>query len=371
MNSKVDDVASFYRTAFPSSEEPLCSGMACFVGRHAQPSRYDQAHAQEPRVHCLGRCYQAPASSLDVGRPRIEAHCPEPIVLASLVHGPTRSLDLYKSRGGCVGLQHALTDSEIALDEVRASNLRGRGGAGYPVFQKWQTVRLAQSDAKVVVANADEGDPGAYIDRFLLEDDPHRVLEGMAIAARAVGASEGIVYLRCEYPEARRYLEEAIQQERDAGLLGPSAHAGRPFDVSIHVGRGSYVCGEETALLNSIEGTRPVVRARPPYPAQQGLFGRPTLVHNIETLCALPFILSRSGRDYARFGFGQSRGTKVVCLNSVVRYPGLYEVEFGTPVSHVVNQIAGGLKSGHAQAIHIGGPLSGLLPAHLIDTSAG
>ena len=200
-----------------------------------------------------------------------------------------------------------------------------------------------------MVCNADEGDPGAYIDRFLLEDDPHAILEGMAIAAAAVGATQGYVYVRKEYPEARAAVARAIVEARTAGILGERLLGRGPaFDVEIVDGEGSYVCGEETALLNAIEGRRPEVRARPPYPAEHGLHGRPTLVDNVETLAAVPWILRHGGAAYAALGHGTSRGTKVVSLNSLFVRPGLYEVEFGMPVSEIVDGLGGGLTTGAA-----------------------
>jgi formate dehydrogenase iron-sulfur subunit len=250
--------------------------------------------------------------------------------------------------------------------------LRGRGGAGFPTGKKWRAVSLERSPEKFVIANADEGDPGAYIDRFIIEDDPHCLIEALAIAACAVGASKGYVYLRCEYPEAFESLKRAIDEARSAGLLGTGILAKEfTFDIEIVVGRGSYVCGEETALLNSIEGRRPEVRARPPYPTTHGLFGRPTLINNVETLANVPWIIDRGASAYRQLGFSNSHGTKVLSLNSLFNRPGLYEVEFGKTVREIVFEIGGGLKTGGASGVIIGGPLAGIIPPSLFDTPLG
>jgi formate dehydrogenase iron-sulfur subunit len=223
-----------------------------------------------------------------------------------------------------------------------------------------------------VVANADEGDPGAYIDRFLLEDDPHRLIEAMAIAGYAVGAGKGYIYLRKEYPQARLALQNAFQEARRQGFLGERIlHKTFSFDVELVIGQGSYVCGEETALLNSIEGRRPEVRLRPPYPSECGLFGKPTLINNVETLANIPWIIKHGGEAFRRLGFSNSRGTKVLSLNSLFRNPGLYEVEFGMTVRQIVEDLGGGLKSGILKGVMIGGPLAGIVPPDLLDTLLG
>jgi NADH:ubiquinone oxidoreductase subunit F (NADH-binding) len=222
------------------------------------------------------------------------------------------------------------------------------------------------------VANADEGDAGAYIDRFLLEDDPHSIIEGMAIAGYAVGASHGWIYLRAEQPDAKAVVERALEECRAAGILGPSAMgSGFAFDITLEVGRGSYVCGEETSLLNSIEGRRPVARVRPPYVAEHGLFGRPTVVNNVETLASVPWIVGHGGQAYHRLGFSGSRGTKVASLNSLFNRPGLYEVEFGVPLRHLVEDLGGGLRRGDLRGVIVGGPLAGVVPPSLLDTPLG
>jgi NADH:ubiquinone oxidoreductase subunit F (NADH-binding) len=266
------------------------------------------------------------------------------------------------ARGGYRALEKSRSMStEAVAREVEASQLRGRGGAGFPTGRKLRAVAAATALEKYVVMNADEGDPGAYIDRILLEDDPHAVLEGLLIAAYAIGATKGFIYLRREYPDARPILEGAIAEAREAGVLDGD------FDVELVVGEGSYVCGEESALLNAIEGRRPFARSRPPYPSQAGLFGRPTLVQNVETLANIAWIVSNGGDAYASLGFSTSRGTKVVSLNSLFHRPGLYEVELGTPVREIVEDLGGGLRSGELRGVLIGGPLAGVLPPRHLD----
>jgi formate dehydrogenase iron-sulfur subunit len=258
------------------------------------------------------------------------------------------------------------------VSSIEASGLRGRGGAGFSTGKKWRVVAEQKGPEKFVVANADEGDPGAYIDRFLLEDDPHRLLEAMAIAGYAVGATQGYIYLRKEYPHARIALERALLEARQEGFLGKRILCSDfPFDVELIVGQGSYVCGEETALLNSIEGRRPEVRLRPPYPSEYGLLGKPTLINNVETLANIPWIVRNSADAFRRLGFSKSRGTKVLSLNSLFRNPGLYEVEFGMSIRDIVGDLGGGLKAGTVKGVIVGGPLAGIIPPHLFDTPLG
>jgi formate dehydrogenase iron-sulfur subunit len=255
------------------------------------------------------------------------------------------------------------------IAEVEKSELRGRGGAGFLTGAKWRMVAAEDSKQKYVVANLDEGDPGAYIDRFIAEDDPFCLIEGLVIAAHAVGASRGWIYVRCEYPEAVARLNEALHAARAAGLLGDKVlDSSLAFDVEVVVGQGSYVCGEETALLNSIEKRRPLARVRPPYVSQRGLWGKPTLVNNVETLACVPWIIRHGGEAYASMGVSGSRGTKVVSLNSLFRRPGLYEIELGTPLRTIVESIGGGLRSGRLQGLLVGGPLAGVVPPSLLDT---
>jgi formate dehydrogenase iron-sulfur subunit len=283
-------------------------------------------------------------------------------------------LQSYTEQSGYRALEQALArPREDIVNAIEKSELRGRGGAGFSTGRKWRAVAEQESPEKFVAVNADEGDPGAYIDKFLLEDDPHSLLEGVLLAGYAVGARKAWIYLRKEYPRAEEILRIAIEEARSAGFLGESV-LGRDFsfDIEIVVGQGSYVCGEETAMLRSIEGRRPEVMARPPYPTERGLFGKPTLIDNVETLVNMPWIVAHGGEAYRALGFSKSRGTKVVSLNSLFVNPGLYEIEFGIAVRKIVEEIGGGLRDGAAiKAVMIGGPLAGVIPPHLLDTPFG
>jgi NADH:ubiquinone oxidoreductase subunit F (NADH-binding) len=334
-------------------------------------------HAEHPsnpaRVYCLGRCFESPATGLSDIRPRIEVHSRDPIVLKRLCQGGAQTLQAYRNLGGYCALERSLKRSgSDVLDAVEQSGLRGRGGAGFPTCRKWRAAAQQGANPKFIIANADEGDSGAYIDRFILEDDPHSVIEGMLLAAYAIGASRGWIYLRHEYPAAHLVLERAIAEARDAGLLGERI-LGREFsfELEVFVGHGSYVCGEETALMRSIEGVRPEAKARPPYSTEQGLFGQPTVTNNVETLANVPWIIEHGADAYASLGFSKSSGTKVVSLNSLFVRPGLYEVEFGVTVRHIVEELGGGLCSGSLKGVIIGGPLAGIIPPHLLDTRFG
>jgi NADH:ubiquinone oxidoreductase subunit F (NADH-binding)/NADH:ubiquinone oxidoreductase subunit E len=257
---------------------------------------------------------------------------------------------------------------EQVLAEIAASGLRGRGGAGFPVAKKWSAT-AGQPAPRYVVGNGDEGDPGSFCDRLLMESDPHRILEGLALAAFAVGADRGLVLVRSEYPAAVVRMRAAVAQARQSGHLGKRVHgSGIDFDVEIVQGAGSYVAGEETALLHSLEGLRAAVRARPPYPVTAGLLGRPTAVNNVETLAAVPWIIRHGGAAYARLGHPDEPGTKLVCLSQLFRRPGVYEVEFGVPLRHLVNDLGGGLREPHIlRAVQVGGPLGGFLSADQLD----
>ena len=272
----------------------------------------------------------------------------------------TLSLDDYEAHGGWRGLTAARAlPPQAAIDAVKASGLRGRGGAGFPTGIKWQTVHDALGPLKYVVCNADEGDSGTFADRMLMEGDPFCLIEGMAIAGHAVGAERGYIYIRSEYPFAIRTMREAIA--RAAPIVAP-------FVLEVRVGAGAYVCGEETALLDSIEGKRGEVRAKPPLPAIAGLFGRPTVINNVLSLAAVPFILSEGGEAYAAIGFGRSRGTMPVQLAGNVRNGGLFEVGFGITLGELVMDIGGGTDSGRpVKAVQVGGPLGAYFPPSMFD----
>lgn len=271
--------------------------------------------------------------------------------------GKTRplSLDDYYASQGWLGLAKAREmGAQATIDTVMASGLRGRGGAGFPAGIKWQTVARADADQKYIVCNADEGDSATFADRMVMEGDPFMLIEGMAIAGFAVGASKGYVYIRSEYPHAIAKMEAAIKL---------SAHLIAPFVVEVRVGAGAYVCGEETSLLNSLEGKRGEVRAKPPLPALEGLFGKPTIVNNVLTLAAVPWILTHGGDAYAAYGAGRSKGTMPIQIAGNVKHGGLYEVAFGITLGELVNDIGGGTASGRpVRCVQVGGPLGAYLP---------
>jgi len=274
-------------------------------------------------------------------------------------------LAAYRDHGGLVGLQRALSLApEEVVAEVTASGLRGRGGAGFPAGIKWETVRTAPADVKFVCCNADEGDSGTFADRMLIEGDPFTLVEGMTIAALAVGATEGYVYLRSEYPHAIRTLRRAIDIAYAHGVLGESVlGSGRRFDLDVRVGAGAYICGEETSMLESLEGKRGEVRAKPPIPALEGLFGRPTVVNNVLTLGAVPMVLADGGEAYAALGTGRSRGTQVFQLAGNVARGGIVEADFGVSLGDLVEDFGGGTASGRpVKAVQVGGPLGAYLP---------
>jgi bidirectional [NiFe] hydrogenase diaphorase subunit len=379
-------VSTFYDDLLqPRGERHIrvCTGTACFAAT-------GDAHVDELRDRlglglgeragdgsislaetvCLGFCHSSPAvrdgDTVDAGADVIER------VLA----GGTRAaaepawqsvLDepVLTKPGDWSGLLHAREhlSPEDLLTAVKEANVRGRGGAGFPAGQKWQFTRDAPGAQKFIVANGDEGDPGSYIDKYLMEQAPALVLEGMALAAYAVGASHGFVLTRSEYPRSKPALEAAAGDARRAGVLGDD------FDVTVLEGAGSYVVGEETALLACIEGMRGTVSARPPFPAVRGLYGMPTVVNNTETLANMPFIALHGADAYKALSPGATPGTKLVCFNERFARPNVYEVRFGTTVRELCEGLAGGLKDGRQiKALQIGGPLGGILPASKLDT---
>ncbi|WP_371059507.1 formate dehydrogenase beta subunit [Rhodosalinus sp. 5P4] len=285
-------------------------------------------------------------------------------------------LDLgqYEAHGGLAGLRRALgmTAAEI-VQEVTESGLRGRGGAGFPTGIKWNTVLNAEGPQKYIVCNADEGDSGTFADRMIMEGDPFCLIEGMAIAGLGTGATKGYVYLRSEYPDAIEVMEEAVRRAQAAGVLGDDLlGSGRAFDMEIRVGAGAYVCGEETSLLNSLEGKRGIVRAKPPLPALEGFLGRPTVVNNVISLATVPVIFEKGARFYADFGLGRSKGTIPVQIAGNVARGGLFETAFGMPLGTLVEEIAGGTASGRpVKAVQVGGPLGAYMHASQFDTPFG
>ena len=273
------------------------------------------------------------------------------------------NIDDYLERDGyrALTLCQSLTPAEI-VSTIADSALRGRGGAGFPTGRKWALARAQPSAVKYVICNGDEGDPGAFMDRLVLESDPHRVLEGLAIAAYAIGAAEGYLYIRAEYPLAVRHTRAAIRQAEERGLLGP-------LHLEVREGAGAFVCGEETALIQSLEGKRGVPKLRPPYPVERGFRGQPTLINNVETLACVPWIIRHGADAFAALGANNSRGTKVFALAGKINRGGLIEVPMGMTIREVVEDIGGGIRNGRAfKAVQLGGPSGGCIPARLADT---
>ena len=379
--------ASFYDFMKPENKGKkvyVCNGTACVCAGTQDKLIEDlKEHYKEEEIGhmtCLGRCHENTAFNID-GKNYSGNAIHE---IKNIINSSTNlNQDSYnvKASGKKIltadftnleeyyqPLKDALKkDSSDVLEEIKLSNVRGRGGAGFPMGLKLEFCRKVENDTKFIICNADEGDPGAYSDRYLLEHQPHSVLFGMLIAGYVTHASYGILYIRAEYPEAVGIVQKAIDDIREMGLLGDNIDgSGFNYNFKIIQAQGSYICGEETALINSIEGQRPEVRVRPPFPAQQGLFNKPTIVNNVETLAALHYIIKNGGQSWKNIGTERSSGNKLVCLDSFFNNPGMYEVEMGTPLSDVVNDLGGGFKT-EVKAIQIGGPLGGLVPVSKID----
>jgi NADH:ubiquinone oxidoreductase subunit F (NADH-binding)/NADH:ubiquinone oxidoreductase subunit E len=361
----------------------VCTGTACFAATgdaHVETvqealglslgERAEDRSLSLAETVCLGYCHAGPAvrdgDVIDAGPGAIERlladacqPAPEP-VFTSLLAEP-----VLTRPGDWSGYTQALKQSpETLLEAVKAAEVRGRGGAGFPAGMKWEFARKAKGERKVIVANGDEGDPGSYIDKLLMEDNPHLLLEGLALAGYAVGADHGFILVRSEYPRSKPALDQAIVQARAQG------HLGERFDVTVIEGAGSYVVGEETALLSSLQGLRGTVSARPPFPAERGVHGMPTVVNNVETLCNIPFIALRGAEAYRALSPDDATpGSKIVCFNERFAKPGAYEVPFGMTVRELCEDVAGGMASGGPiKALQIGGPLAGILPGSKLDT---
>jgi formate dehydrogenase iron-sulfur subunit len=280
------------------------------------------------------------------------------------------SLDDYRAHDGYKGLAKALANPASIVEEVTQSGLRGRGGAGFPTGIKWKTVADTKADRKYIVCNADEGDSGTFADRMIMEGDPFVLIEGMTIAGIAVGATKGFIYIRSEYPHAIAVMNDAIGIARRGGMLGKSvAGSAFSFDLEVRIGAGAYVCGEETSLLESLEGRRGIVRAKPPLPAHKGLFGKPTVINNVLSLATVPVIMDRGAAFYKNFGVGRSRGTMPIQLAGNLKYGGLFETPFGITLGELVNDIGGGCFTGRpVKAVQVGGPLGAYFPPALFDT---
>ncbi len=385
-DASVYGASTFYDFTRPSNQGKkvfVCNGSACLcagtqdalkaeLGKHFKAEEIGE-------MCCLGRCHENSAFHYNGhnysgkasipgsfnGTPEKMSHEDHYHIAASgagILTAPSPSLDELRS-----DLKKMLaTSPEAVLAEIKTSGLRGRGGAGFPIGIKLEGCRKAEGDRKFIVCNADEGDPGSYSDRYLLEKQPFKMLFGMIISGYITGADRGVVYIRYEYPESIEINKTAIDSLREAGLIGENILGSDfSFEFKIIEARGAYICGEETALLASIEGQRPEVRVRPPYPVNYGLFGKPTVVNNVETLASLPFILKNGGAAFAKIGTEKSTGTKLLSLDSAFNRPGIYEVDMGTPLSTVVKEMGGGFRR-KVKALHIGGPLGGLVPTKKI-----
>jgi len=368
----------------------VCTGTACFAatgGAHVEElraatglelgERAADGSTSLAETVCLGFCHSAPAlrvtgSELDVvdaGPGAVARVLADACVAAAEPDWSSTLPEPVLTRpGDWSGLRRVLEEEispEALLEAVTAAEIRGRGGAGFPAGVKWGFARAAAGEQKFIVANGDEGDPGSYIDKYLMERNPALLLEGMALAGYAVGAAHGFVLVRSEYPRSKPALEAAAEAARAAGWLGER------FDVTIVEGAGSYVVGEETALLACLEGLRGTVSARPPFPAQEGLYGRPTVVNNVETLCNVPFVAARGADAYRALSpDSDTAGSKLVCFNERFARPGVYEVPFGVSMRWLCEQLAGGLRDGRSiKGVQIGGPLGGILPAERLDAA--
>ncbi len=386
-NANVHGTISFYDFLKKENQNKkifICNGSACLVaGTQEKLKEGLLAHFKEDEIGhmcCLGRCHENSAfhfagknysgeNALQIDRVldnkganidqyHVGSNLKEPI----LTNPYPEEQPFFNFIRECL-----TRDANLLLAEVKKSNVRGRGGAGFPMGLKLESCKGVAGDQKFVVCNADEGDPGAYSDRYLLEKQPHLLLFGMLMAGYIIGANRGVIYIRGEYPESITAIKSEIEKWEQNGLLGENINgSGFEFRFKIIEGAGAYICGEETALLSSIEGQRPEVRVRPPYPTQEGLFNLPTVVNNVETSATLYYILKNGGARYASLGTGKSTGSKLVCLDSLFNKPGMYEIEMGTPLSVVVNDFGGGFKK-KVKAIHVGGPLGGIVPVEKID----
>ena len=384
--ANVYGTATFYDFLRPENQGKkvyICNGSSCLTAGTQDALREKLLKEYKPEeigeMCCLGRCHEN--SSFNTGAKNYSGSAINEIedikedgkVIvdqynvahygAQVLTSPFPGIDEYYKT-----LNLALSKSpDELLTELKTSNLRGRGGAFFPIAFKYESCKNTPGEQKFVVCNADEGDPGAYSDRYILEHECHSLLLGMMIAGYIIGANAGVVYIRAEYPESIEITQKAIDNIREKGFLGENIlGSGFNFDFKLIKAQGAYICGEETALLNSIEGQRPEVRTRPPYPTQHGLFNRPTVVNNVETLACIPWVIQNGGAAFAAIGRGKSTGTKLVSLDGFFNKPGIYEVDMGTPLSVVLNELGGGFKT-KIKAVHIGGPLGGIIPTHKID----
>ncbi len=402
----VHGVIKFYNLFYPEpvgkNKLQICTDPACAmaggeevlqaVREHLgiEPEKITAGEFTVMRSTCLGMCEHAPAMLMGqtaIGRADAaqaaelcQGHGYRP---QGLVYGEQRRLTVncgrghpttlaeYEASGGYHALRRAFkqTSAEV-IAEVKASGLVGRGGAAFPTGVKWEGAAQAAGETKYMICNADESEPGTFKDRVLLEEDPHRLLEGLVIAAYAIQANRGYIYLRGEYPNAHKSLSAAIQQARLAGYIGENVQGSEfSFDVELRIGAGAYICGEETALFEAIEGKRGYPRLKPPFPTTHGLFGQPTAINNVETLCNVPFIVERGAAAYRLLGTEKSPGTKLFCLSGDVTRPGLYETAFGVSLRHLLDDLAGGVRGGrNLQAILFGGAAGAFATPDQLDS---
>ncbi len=385
-NANVYGTATFYDFTKPDNQGKkvyVCNGSACLLaGTQEGVKGQLRKHFREEEIGemcCLGRCHENAAFHIN-GQNYSAKQAND---IANIVNGTLQAGEdnyrvdsigtpmltaAFPSLDACKEALHQMftNGADALLQSIKESGLRGRGGAGFPMAFKLDACRKAAGEPKFIVCNADEGDPGAFSDRYLMEKQPFAVLLGMLIAGYAAGAERGVIYIRAEYPESIAIIQDAIERLTEYGLNGHHILGSNfNFHFKLIKAQGAYICGEETALLQSIEGKRPEVRVRPPYPAQEGLFGKPTVVNNVETLANLYYILVNGGAAFAKIGTQRSTGTKLLSLDSSFKRPGLYEVDMGTPLAKVVETLGGGFRK-PIKALHIGGPLGGLVPMHKI-----
>lgn len=369
-----------------SASVRVCRGTSCVLAGAAELHESLERDLDCRAVYCLGYCDRSPVvmrgedelllqcrpedvrasgeqSTERPPPPSIRCLARQPLITRRLTLGGCAHLDVARASGVYGAVEKVLRGRpEDVISALERSGERGRGGAAYSTGAKWRACAEAPGDKRYVIANGDEGDPGSFIDRVLMEGDPHAIVEGMIVCGYAVGAHEGIVFVRSEYPAATATMEEAIAEARQAGLLGSSVcGTDFAFEISVFPGMGSYVCGEETALLNAIEGFRGEVRLRPPYPAVEGLYGKPTVVNNVETLVNVPAILSLGPEVYAALGTQTSSGTKALCLNHGFARPGIVEVEFGVSLRAVIEEAGGGAGGRRLEAVLVGGPMGSVV----------
>ncbi len=384
--ANVYGTVSFYDFLRPENQGKkvyVCNGSACLTaGTQHQLEAKLANHFSADEIGamcCLGRCHENSAFYYERNNysgkaiDQIEAIKRSKLAISDEYHVGATGAGVLTRSYPVISTYYNIFKSclsksrEELLSELKDAGLRGRGGAGFSMAFKLDSCKQAPGDLKFIVCNADEGDPGAYSDRYIMEQRPHALLMGMMIAGYIAGAAWGVVYIRGEYPESVAIIKAAVEALRQEGLLGNNiAGSGFSYDFKIIEAQGAYICGEETALLSSLEGQRPEVRVRPPYPTQQGLFNKPTVVNNVETLANLPFIMQQGGKAFASIGTSKSTGTKLLSLDGHFNRPGIYEVDMGTPLTTVIHELGGGFRI-PVKAMHIGGPLGGLVPIHKIS----